>query len=118
MDKIREKLVELIENGVPCPDGRDPFGEYCDTCQYSESSDCANERLADYLISHGVTVQEWIPVTEKLPKDGERVLISIGTKGCKHRWSMVDVFKDGDWVLFPTKHVTHWLPLPTPPKGE
>lgn len=55
---VREKLVELIENGVPCPDGRDPFGEYCDTCRYLESADCSNERLADYLISHGVTVQE------------------------------------------------------------
>ena len=61
----------------------------------------------------------WIPVTERLPDAGERVL-------CYCRANIYEVMKmrtDGDWV-YDTNHiymhsfVTHWMPLPTPPKEE
>ena len=61
----------------------------------------------------------WIPVTERLPEAGERVL-------CYCRANIYEVMKmrtDGDWV-YDTNHVymhsfvTHWMPLPEPPKGE
>ena len=48
---VREKLVELIN------DCRAMEGYGLDLV----------ERQADHLIEHGVTVQEWIPVTERLP---------------------------------------------------
>jgi hypothetical protein len=32
------------------------------------------EKQAEFLIANGVTVQRWIPVTERLPEDGEQVL--------------------------------------------
>ena len=131
---VMEKLVELIENGVPCPDGRDPFGEYCDTCRYSESADCSNERLADYLISHGVTVQEWISVKERLPQENEpegtlcesvQVLLNNGKVSvgwCNRRTKLwyhmnydEDYFISNDYDHTP---VIAWQPLAQPPKGE
>ena len=50
---VREKLVELLDNMQRSGTGY--FG-----------SAIENKKIADYLIKHGVTVQEWIPVTERL----------------------------------------------------
>ena len=45
----REKLVELLD--IIIQPGQKTLGD-----------------IADYLITHGVTMQEWIPVTERLPE--------------------------------------------------
>ena len=120
---VREKLIKLIENGVSCPGGRDPFGDYCDTCQYSKSVDCSSERLVDYLISHGVTVQEWISVEERLPEysnDGfaDAVLVTDGFVrhmayfvGGEWRFAESGEIKEPMWY-----RITHWMPLPELPK--
>lgn len=52
---VREKLVELLDDMQRSGTGY--FG-----------SAIENKKIADYLIKHGVTVQEWIPVTERLPE--------------------------------------------------
>lgn len=54
---IKEKLMELINMGSGCPDGKDPFGDFCESCRYKESTMRQLESLADYLIANGVTVQ-------------------------------------------------------------
>lgn len=62
---------------------------------------------------------KWIPVTERLPENGEYVL-------CFCRANIVCVLrrdKDGDWYENPTHvymsgFVTHWMPQPEPPKEE
>lgn len=60
---VREKLVELLKtNACPSPFMCDP------TCKYYGFEDCFPERFADYLIAHGVTVQEWISVDDRLPE--------------------------------------------------
>lgn len=60
---VREKLVELLKTSA-CPS---TF--ICDpTCKYYSFEDCFPERFADYLIAHGVTVQEWISVDDRLPE--------------------------------------------------
>ena len=131
---VKEKLIKLIKNGVPCPDGRDPFGEYCDKCRYSESADCSNERLADYLISHGVTVQEWISVNDKLPDEtGQYLAVKKRIAPDDFGGDRTDIViirffvDDGfrmpvhipDWINKKiNEEVTHWMPLPEPPKGE
>ena len=76
---------------------------------------CANsfEDVADYLISNGVTVQEWIPVTERLPeRDKEVLLIVHGWEdrlyytGCLHRqeaersWLTGIESKASDWKIW------------------
>ena len=55
---VREKLVELIKDGIR--NGLRASGD--DRLDYSF------EDVADYLISNGVTVQKWISVDDKLPE--------------------------------------------------
>lgn len=113
-DNIREKLVELLHGAQKAwgdymsewwTDGERPIKDYWGI-------------FADHLIANNVTVQEWIPVTERLPQHGDIVL-------CKARYRYDVLQWDGRvnrWVnrfMNPKKeYVTHWMPLPTPPEGE
>jgi len=62
----------------------------------------------------------WIPVSEKLPKDNQEVLIyadliAKGVHSTKSRqWSADGYYYHGDWY----DTVTHWMPLPQPPEAE
>ena len=109
---VREKLVELLLK-------EDDF------CKPNECKDCgANgscyyHRAANRIIAHGVTVQEWISVKDRLPESGkDAVLIAL-------RWGAVDIgwCEEGRWGSefvneYDDGEVTHWMPLPQPPKGE
>ena len=90
----------------------DTVGEYCIGQEDAE-------RIADHLIAHGVTVQEWIPVSERLPEEPlQTVLVTNGKETCVAVYSVVyDEFgvMCGKGKTF---GVTHWMPLPQPPKGE
>ncbi len=62
MDKTREKLIELLESA--------------ESTIYWDSSDKGFiEKIADHLIANGVTIQKWIPVSERLPESGVHVLL-------------------------------------------
>ena len=111
IDPIREKLIELMTAFY----GVDPM-------YYGVEA----QHLADHLISNGVTVQQWIPVTERLPNPFTPVLVYRQSFGTLPPYIKVDkmtlwyddtqVWTDevGNW-----KNVTtHWMPLPEPPKGE
>lgn len=56
----------------------------------------------------------WISVEDELPKDGEYVLI------CNKRGLMTtSLYENEEWVISETYlavNVTHWMPLPQPPK--
>ena len=114
---VREKLVELCEDleTLPC---------------------CATyEEQAEYLISNGVTVQEWINSEEMLPEfpclaldvNGNSVFIPDGILTIKD--------KHGEWcinaslakevrlidgtkmdALIWENRIAYWMPLPEPPK--
>lgn len=116
---VREKLVELIESA-----------------RYWGSN--TSEEIADNLLDSGVTVQEWISVNDRLPEEDGAYLVTTNSFGdcqsVKFRWFA----KDGEnvdthdlagqkdvWYLYDSecgyvsiKTVTHWMPLPKPPKGE
>ena len=109
---VREKLVELIESA-----------------RYWGSN--TSEEIADYLISNGVTVQEWISVDERLPdnKEHDWVLAQvIEDNGYMHIPKVMEYRKSkNDWLDYTYGWlsnyngfftVTHWMPLPEPPKGE
>ena len=66
--------------------------------------------LADKLIANGVTVQEWVSVDDRLPGVGNIVLIYSETDGV-----CLDSYSDDTFDYF---DVTHWMPMPQPPKGE
>ncbi|MBP3411921.1 MAG: hypothetical protein J6K89_01545 [Oscillospiraceae bacterium] len=116
---VKKKLVELIDIGSGCPDGMNPFGDSCESCRYKESTMCELERLADHLISHGVTVQKWIPTCDPPKEPGEYIVAQkhwsdghLETK--KGKWNGVEWLVDGRESL----RVAYWMPLPEPPKGE
>ena len=83
------------------------------------------EKLSGHLISNGVTVQEWISVKDRLPEysnDGfaDAVLVTDGFVqhmayfvGGEWRFAESGEIKEPIWY-----RITHWMPLPQPPKGE
>ena len=80
------------------------------------------EQIADHLLANGVTVQKWIPVTERLPKEWVAVLV---WSRCGFHETAVYLGIPGKWritwnhALLEEGTVTHWMPLPEPPEdGE
>lgn len=119
---VREKLVELLTEFYGC----DPM--YYDVDALA---------IAQHLIDHGVTVQEWISVDDKLPevvsvhkqykstvKKSIRVLCVCVQKSGKTmikegycEW--YNDYPEPRWQIPGTiDEVTHWQYLPQPPKGE
>lgn len=121
----REKLIELMRQVDAC---------ICNLCDGSEEAfDHSAGILADHLIANGVTFAtdnnvggKWIPVTERLPDRNCRVAVLYRFPRSKVPFSTVFDYYATD----PEPHfqhtlgeggpiVTHWMPLPAPPKeGE
>ena len=71
------------------------------------------ESMAD-IIEHG---QEWIPVEERLPKPQENPVIACDYTGVCLAWyspTMGWQYRTG----LSGVDITHWMPLPQPPKEE
>ena len=104
MKTIRKKIIDLLD-------------EFPVQMEWHDNAD-----LANFLLSHGVTVQGWIPVEERLPEKDVRVLIWMQdneegyTQMDTDRWSCT-MEQGYHWIRW-GKSVTHWMPLPQPPKGE
>ena len=114
---VREKLVELLNtNACPSPFMCDP------ACRYYGLGDCFPDRFADHLIANGVTMQEWIPVTERLPEAGGYVVCIAKRNPFSRFMPMVARIERNGWVNPITEQyisdVTNWMPIPQPPKGE
>lgn len=114
---IREKLVELLgrvqQMGVI-------YRENQMDERYPTIEQIRNTEVAARLIANGVTVQEWIPATERLPENiANRVLVV-----CERSNGVFYAhYKKPFWINLETDKpfistVTHWMPLPEPPKGE
>ena len=109
---MREKLIELL----------DALG--IDDDWYT------NGEIADHIIANGVTVQQWIPVSERLPKIYQPVLVkylSYNDGSADPAYVAVAVLLDGNaWTWWEGAlgdcddevkcTITHWMPLPQPPK--
>lgn len=107
---MRDKLIELIDDSKACP-----YDYPCAACGYDEYPSCFAARMADFLIANGVVVQEWIPVSERLPEEDGIYLISVNTetKGIYSRTAWYFT-QNEQWLAM--QEVTHWMPLPEPPK--
>ena len=100
---MREKLIEIL---------------------LQKPNKCTFEQLADFLIANGVTIakdnnvpSKWIPVTERLPKVDETVLVRDRVTGEVTTAHLNEfnsfVFRDGRG-----HGASYWMSLPEPPKGE
>lgn len=141
---MREKLIKLLYQ-APCESdlegrpGSCPYRKYGRCGEVDRLDYCAVQRLADHLIANGVVISnsektsKWIPVTERLPdlelveakandEDLFPCLCAIPHKRAKggvwvaKMWYTGEGFIDSDSVYW--SEVTHWMPLPEPPKGE
>ena len=126
---VREKLVELL-NGII--DGGFKWHSY----SYESGEQLNNDEIASHLIANGVTVQEWISVDDRLPSDDQAVLVIahgwaerlvyVGSHKrveAQKSWLTGITNKSSEWLLWGWSYlkdpmVTHWMPLPNPPKGE
>ena len=111
---VREKLVEiLLQEDDLCERGE------CKDCFANGS--CYYYRVADRLIANGITVQEWVSVKERLPQEKVNCIVHYKHAYCDNDdyWAIGMCFYDGEkFQLNPAYKVTHWMPLPVPPKGE
>ena len=119
---VREKLVELLTEFY----GFDPM--YYDVDALA---------IAQHLISHGVTVQEWINAEEMLPEfpclaidvNGNSVFIPDGILTIKDKhgeWCinaslakevrLIDGTKIDALIL--ENRIAYWMPIPQQPKGD
>ena len=107
---VREQLIEILRKPIFPHELADP-----------------TEAVADYLLDNGVTIQRWIPVTKRLPK---KWMIQVNEEHCEPMEFNVVIrdaefattlyfdgesFCDDGGTVYP---VTHWMPLPEPPKEE
>jgi hypothetical protein len=89
------------------------------------------EWLEDYkeLKAHFESLPDWLPVwvscDEAMPKVGEKVLAFYDYTICgvTNRYMVIaSLDHDGYWTAgctwLPPKSITHWMPLPDPPKGD
>lgn len=74
--------------------------------------------LARILIENGVTINEWIPVEERMPKNFISVLGYMTDAGDFP--PVRECYTVGDAFYFPAlgdaHPVSHWMELPEPPK--
>ena len=118
---VREKLIELLTNS-----------QQLDVLDWATGW----EEAANYLIAHGVTVQEWISVKDHTPTEADgTVLVCLADVfpynekepyiDAKHDRRITEAnysqfskqwYKEG--AIFTEGVVTHWMEKPEPPKGE
>ena len=131
----REKMIELLTD-------LDCNAEYCKDCEFTKDIDgCVRRKIeiiVDHLLANGVTFAtdtnvggKWIPVTERLPEFDLKVLVYGGDRPvmdygrlkkspCVYTGRIGGL--DEGWLTWDEsayiENVTHWMPLPEPPKGE
>lgn len=80
------------------------------------------EKACEKLKAEGYTVQKWIPCSEKKPEIWQEVLVTLNDKGYKsiHIGEMQEegscMIGGEFWYEKDDPRITHWMPLPDPPK--
>ena len=87
-----------------------PNGKVHGKCIIIEAADAIE------VLSKKEKTTQWIPVTERLPEDGQWVLVWEWG-----RFAYVDKVHNGKWMIANSNYaeIYYWMPLPEPPKeGE
>ena len=61
---------------------------------------------------------EWMDVDEVCPQENIEIIVS-GNHTCKVWCTEIYITREGqvlDWTTYRDVEITHWMPLPSPPK--
>ena len=116
MPNTREKLIELVDEAEEHATDICVFYDSCEDCPGRKyGNKCRDYLKADHLIAHGVTVQEWISVKDRLPIEEDAINGGFVLAYTAENKVIIALWSD---VCRFSEFVTHWMPLPEPPKGE
>ena len=118
------KEIEEMAKAICCLNTSD--GCFCDGgyCNYN----CLSYEKAENLYKQGYRKQEWINVEERLPDHNEYdwVLVNVAfDEDGSYGVPQPAEYRNGEWFGLGDFHsmgdlyctVTHWMPIPAPPKG-
>ena len=132
METVKEKLAKLINEAKEYHISECVKMLTCAECSY-KGTNCKALHKAEYLIQNGVTIhecgmdckncwktklvnpmQEWVSVDERLPEETGKYIVCTAknTVYLAKYYSNVKHFG-----IEAHTHITHWMPLPAPPKG-
>lgn len=106
MDELVKRLREKA--GAFDYDGRPDIA-----CDYEQAADAIEELMRRCEQFQYMPPPAWIPVTERLPEEDGFTLIFTA-----HGHAGVCYFTNGWWGGYGMDGITHWMPLPQPPKEE
>ena len=123
---VREKLVELpIEDALLIlrEEHRQRTDSYTTYLAHGGKGDPAEEVGLDALAMaiSALEKTKWISVDDRLPEEKVDCIVHYKHAYCDNDdyWAIGMCFYDGEkFQLGPAYKVTHWMPLPQPPKGE
>lgn len=125
-EKLIELLGEVTVEQVVCSSDGTPVSRH--VCRVVDEGDA--ECLADHLIANGVTVQKWIPASEPPKEEGFYLCLNEAGNHFEAFYSLSEEafgmeceifdpemfrFLDVGWNVY---EVTHWMPMPKPPKED
>ena len=107
----------------------DKFKSLCDVCGEGEKYDgvmcrCCSLDDGICIVEDMPPAEKWIPVSEALPKDMDRLLVTIVRSDGSKRVRSGDYFKgyfmmdNGDTWNETDKEILAWMPLIEPYRGE
>ena len=131
-----KEQIEKIFNDVVEAEQR--YHEYClantcHDCEYYGDGECDNHIRAEHLYNAGYRKQEWISVEDRLPendhgkhwKERQHYLVITEPSGLMRvaRFGNKEFpwwIDSHDTVMTSANYakVTHWMPLPEPPKAK
>lgn len=126
MMDVREKLVELpIEDAllVLREEHRQRTDSYTTYLEHGGKGDPAEEVGLDALAMaiSALEKTKWISVDDMLPGEKVNCIVHYKHAYCDNDdyWAIGICFYDGEKFRIGLAYkVTHWMPLPQPPKGE
>lgn len=118
--KDRDEQLQWIRDAV------DGNAKFCNSePPYSEEEELARKIMQMHArIAELEAAQRWIPVSERLPEDGETVFVIIhdGFERFENgnEVARLTYLGNGNWWSWGRERyvVTHWMPLPNPPEVQ
>ena len=108
----REEAAKLLEK---------QFDESCGDYRYQNKDKLDYEDALWLAITALREQMEWISVKDRLPEEKVNCIVHYKHAYCDYDdyWAIGFCFYDGEKFRIDLSYkVTHWMPLPQPPKGE